>query len=110
MVGHVFLFNPAIRAASEYIDKGEVGQLKYVSMTRTNLGPVRLDVNAAWDLAGHDISIANYWLGGRPIRYRRPGGAGSIRGCTTSCSQRSDTQTTSWSISRPHGSTRASGD
>ena len=66
MVGHVFLFNPAIRAAKDYIDKGELGQLKYLSMTRTNLGPVRTDVNAAWDLASHDISIANYWLDGTP--------------------------------------------
>ena len=24
------------------------------------------DVNAAWDLASHDISVVNYWLGPRP--------------------------------------------
>src|SRR6185503_1127776 len=37
------------------------------SMWRTNLGPVRSDVNAAWDLASHDIAIANAWLGQEPI-------------------------------------------
>jgi predicted dehydrogenase len=75
MVGHVFLFNPAIRAAKDYIDNGDLGGLKYVSMTRTNLGPVRTDVNAAWDLASHDISIANYWLGGTPDFVSASGGS-----------------------------------
>jgi len=75
MVGHVFLFNPAFRAAKEYIDRGDLGDVKYVSMTRTNLGPVRGDVNAAWDLASHDISIANYWLGTTPTTVTATGGS-----------------------------------
>jgi predicted dehydrogenase len=58
MVGHVFVYNPAIRKAKEYLDAGHLGELYYVSMIRTNLGPIRLDVNAAWDLAAHDLSIA----------------------------------------------------
>jgi predicted dehydrogenase len=75
MVGHVFLFNPAIRAAKNYIDKGELGPIKYLSMTRTNLGPVRLDVNAAWDLASHDVSISNYWLDETPTAVSASGGS-----------------------------------
>jgi predicted dehydrogenase len=75
MVGHVFLFNPAIRAAKDYIDAGDLGQVEYLSMTRTNLGPVRTDVNAAWDLASHDISIANYWLGTAPTTVSASGGS-----------------------------------
>lgn len=75
MVGHVFLFNPAVRAAKDYIDAGELGQIEYLSMTRTNLGPVRTDVNAAWDLASHDISIANYWLGSIPDTVSASGGS-----------------------------------
>lgn len=67
MVGHVFLFNPAIEAAREFIDAGDLGRLHYLSMVRTNLGPVRVDVNAGWDLASHDISIANYWLHSTPV-------------------------------------------
>jgi hypothetical protein len=35
-------------------------------MVRTNLGPIRPDANAAWDLMSHDIAIANYWLGAEP--------------------------------------------
>jgi predicted dehydrogenase len=75
MVGHVFLFNPAIRSAKDYIDAGDLGQVEYLSMTRTNLGPVRTDVNAAWDLASHDISIANYWLGTIPDTVSASGGS-----------------------------------
>jgi predicted dehydrogenase len=75
MVGHVFLFNPAFRAAKGYIDDGLLGDVKYLSMTRTNLGPVRTDVNAAWDLASHDISIANYWLDAMPTKVTATGGS-----------------------------------
>jgi predicted dehydrogenase len=66
MVGHVFLFNAAVRRAKAYLAEGRLGPLFYISMVRTNLGPIRMDVNAAWDLAAHDISIANYWLESAP--------------------------------------------
>lgn len=75
MVGHVFLFNPAFRAAKGYIDRGDLGDVKYLSMVRTNLGPVRTDVNAAWDLASHDVSIANYWLDAIPRTVSANGGS-----------------------------------
>ncbi len=74
MVGHVFLFNPAVQRVKQYITAGDLGRLHYVSMTRTNLGPVRMDVNAAWDLAAHDISIVNYWLDAKPITASAVGG------------------------------------
>lgn len=66
MVGHVFLYNPAVQEAKRRIQRGDLGRILYVSMERTNLGPIRSDVNAAWDLAAHDISIANDWLGQSP--------------------------------------------
>jgi predicted dehydrogenase len=43
-------------------------------MVRTNLGPIRMDVNAAWDLASHDISIVNYWLGANAVTASAVGG------------------------------------
>ena len=66
MVGHVFLFDAAVLYVKRLIDDGALGDLQYVSMVRTNLGPFRHDVNAAWDLAAHDVSIVNHWLGGVP--------------------------------------------
>lgn len=74
MVGHVFLFNPAVQKVKEYIQAGDLGGLHYVSMVRTNLGPVRMDVDAAWDLAAHDISIVNYWLDAKPLTASAVGG------------------------------------
>ncbi len=66
VVGHVFLFNPGIIKVKELLDAGEVGNLHYVSAVRTNLGPIRTDVNAAIDLASHDISIFNWILDSEP--------------------------------------------
>lgn len=75
MVGHVFLFNAAVNAAKEYVDNGDLGRIRYISMVRTNLGPVRYDVSAAWDLASHDISISNYWLDANPTSVSASGGS-----------------------------------
>jgi predicted dehydrogenase len=75
MVGHVFLYNPGVRRVKDYIDAGELGPVHYVAMVRTNLGPVRVDVNAAWDLAAHDLSIVNYWLDAEPQTVGATGGA-----------------------------------
>jgi predicted dehydrogenase len=75
MVGHVFLYNAAVREVKRYLDDGELGNVYYVSFVRTNLGPIRMDVNAAWDLASHDIAIGNYWFGAEPESATAYGGA-----------------------------------
>lgn len=67
MVGHVFVFNGGIVRLKDCIDSGELGQLHYLDAVRTNLGPVRGDVNALFDLGTHDISIFNYLLDSRPV-------------------------------------------
>ena len=74
MVGHVFLFNPAVREVKQRIDSGDLGRLYYLSMERTNLGPIRVDVDAAWDLAAHDISIVDHWLGAEAVTVSAVGG------------------------------------
>jgi hypothetical protein len=66
MVGHVFLFNSGIVKLKELVDVGELGTLRYLSASRTNLGPIRSDVNVAYDLCSHDISIFNWLLGSEP--------------------------------------------
>ncbi len=75
MVGHVFLFNAAARRAKDYLDAGELGRIYYISMERTNLGPIRVDVNAAWDLAAHDLSLASWWLDSQPLSVSARGGS-----------------------------------
>ncbi len=66
MVAHVFLFNPGIMKLKELVDTGELGELQYLSASRTNLGAFCSDINVAYDLATHDISIFNYLLGSEP--------------------------------------------
>lgn len=67
MVGHVFLFNNGINRLRDTILSGELGPIYYLDAVRTNLGPVRSDVNVLYDLGTHDISIFNYLLGSVPI-------------------------------------------
>lgn len=66
MVGHVFVYNASIWALKRMIDSGDLGEVYYLSFVRTNLGPVRTDVNALWDLASHDISIMSYLFESSP--------------------------------------------
>jgi predicted dehydrogenase len=66
MCGHIFLFNAGIRKLREYIRDGTLGRVYYMAATRTNLGPLRRDVNALYDLGSHDVSIFHYLLDARP--------------------------------------------
>ena len=63
MVGHTFLFNFAVRYVKTLIDSNELGDIRYIYSQRVNLGRIRNDVDALWNLAPHDISIIQYWLG-----------------------------------------------
>ena len=63
LVGHTFLYNAGVRKVKEYVDRDAV---YYMYARRTNLGPIRRDVNAVWDLAPHDVSIFNYLLDDTP--------------------------------------------
>jgi len=62
MVGHTFLFNSAVRYVKTLIDHGELGDIRYIYSQRVNLGRIRDDVDALWNLAPHDVSIIQYWL------------------------------------------------
>ncbi len=67
MVGHLLLYHPAVQHLKSYIDQGELGEIRYVYSQRLNLGQVRLDENAMWSLAPHDISVALYLLAQEPV-------------------------------------------
>jgi predicted dehydrogenase len=57
MVGHVFLFNRAFQEMQRLVADPAFGKLFYLYARRLNLGPVRSDVHAAWDLASHDVAM-----------------------------------------------------
>jgi predicted dehydrogenase len=67
MVGHTFLFSPAVRRMKEIIDAGDIGEVQYISARRLNLGLFQKDINVAWDLAPHDISIILHLLDEQPV-------------------------------------------
>ena len=67
MVGHTFLFSPAVRKIKEIVDRGDLGEIRYISSRRLNLGLFQKDINVAWDLAPHDISIILHILEEFPV-------------------------------------------
>ena len=75
MTGHVFLFNAGIVTLRQLLHRGDAGRLFYLRALRTNLGPVRGDVNSVFDLASHDVAIFNFLLGARPLAVSAVGGA-----------------------------------
>ena len=68
MTGHTFIYSPPVIKVKELIDSGALGALRYVSISRVNLGLYQKDVDVIWDLAVHDLSILLYWLGENPIQ------------------------------------------
>jgi len=66
MVGHTFLFSEPVRKITEIIRSGEIGEIRYINCQRLNLGLFQQDINVAWDLAPHDISIILHVIGEVP--------------------------------------------
>ena len=68
MVGYTFLFNSAIHKLKEMVEEDRMGQLYYLTATRTHMGLVREDTSVVWDLAPHDVAVMNYLLDSVPER------------------------------------------
>src|SRR3954469_7806501 len=66
MVGHTFVYNPAVVKVRSLIETGELGRVNYVDSQRVNLGLHQFDINVLWDLGPHDVSISLYWLAEEP--------------------------------------------
>lgn len=80
MVGHTFLFSPAVRRMKEIIDAGDIGPVQYIAARRLNLGLFQKDINVAWDLAPHDISIILHLLDELPVSISCQGSSHVTRG------------------------------
>ncbi len=66
MCGHTLLYSTAVEEMRRRIDAGELGDIRYVYCRRLNLGRVRPDVDALWNLAPHDIAVIAHLLGAWP--------------------------------------------
>jgi predicted dehydrogenase len=80
MVGHTFLYSAAVRKIKEIVDNRDIGDLRYISARRLNLGLFQKDINVTWDLAPHDISIILYIMQELPYSVNCRGGAHITRG------------------------------
>jgi predicted dehydrogenase len=67
MVGHTFIYSAPVRKIKEIVTSGELGEIQYIAARRLNLGLFQKDINVAWDLAPHDISIILYVLDDTPV-------------------------------------------
>jgi len=75
MVDHTFLYSSAVRKIAEIVEAGDIGEIRYINSRRLNLGLFQKDINVAWDLAPHDISIILYILGEFPVAVNCQGNA-----------------------------------
>jgi len=88
MVGHTFLYSPAVKKIQEIVASGDIGEIRYICARRLNLGLFQKDINVAWDLAPHDISIILSIIGEPPVTVNCRGSAHITQGIedvTTMC-------------------------
>lgn len=73
MSGHTFEYNPTVIQMKKIIKEDNFGRIYYIYSTRVNLGQIRGDVNALWNLAPHDVSILNFLLDDVPLEVKASG-------------------------------------
>jgi predicted dehydrogenase len=75
MIDHTFLYSAPVRKIVEIVQAGDLGDIRYINSRRLNLGLFQKDINVAWDLAPHDISIILHILGEFPTAINCQGNA-----------------------------------
>lgn len=65
-VGHIFRYHPALTELKRRIERGELGNLKYLNTSRFSFRVPRSTVGALYSLAVHDVDISNYLLDDEP--------------------------------------------
>lgn len=68
-VDHIMIFHPIIKKIKSLIDNDELGDILYIDAMRMNLGQIKKDVSAMWDLAVHDLAIIDYLMDGKEPFY-----------------------------------------
>jgi UDP-2-acetamido-3-amino-2,3-dideoxy-glucuronate N-acetyltransferase len=75
MVGHLLEYHPAVERLRELVRTGALGQVQYVYSNRLNLGRIRIEENALWSFAPHDIHVLLRLLGEEPVEVACQGGS-----------------------------------
>ncbi len=66
MVGHLLIYQPAIRWIKDALNRGLIGRVRSLHQERLNLGKARDHENALWSLGVHDVAVALYLIGKAP--------------------------------------------
>lgn len=74
MVGHLLEYHPAILKIRELLAQGELGKLQYIYSHRLNFGKIRVEENALWSFAPHDIALMLRLTGQPPLEVACNGG------------------------------------
>jgi len=67
MVGHVFLYHPAVRYIDAALRDPATGPVRFITSSRVGYSPIRQDVDALWDLAPHDVSMIHAFMQQQPV-------------------------------------------
>lgn len=73
-VDHIMVYHPVIKKIKSLIDEGDIGDIIYFDCSRINLGQLKNDVSAMWDLSVHDLSIIDFLSDGiEPVEVKAIG-------------------------------------
>ncbi len=75
MIDHTFLYSSPVQKIAQIVQAGDLGEIRYINCRRLNLGLFQKDINVAWDLAPHDISIILHILNEFPTTINCQGNA-----------------------------------
>jgi predicted dehydrogenase len=75
MVGHLLEYHPAILKLRELISARALGKVNYIYSNRLNFGKVRIEENALWSFAPHDVAVVLRLFGSLPIEVTCVGGS-----------------------------------
>ncbi len=75
MIGHLLQYHPAFETLLGLVRKGELGKLRYAYSNRLSLGKFRVEENALWSFAPHDVSMLLALFGEEPVSVKGTGGA-----------------------------------
>ncbi|MCR4286948.1 MAG: Gfo/Idh/MocA family oxidoreductase, partial [Deltaproteobacteria bacterium] len=67
MVGHIFVYHPAVTEIKKWVDDGRIGELCYINSSRLGMRPPGTTVNVVWDLACHDVAMLLHLIGDEPL-------------------------------------------
>lgn len=66
MVGHLLMYQPAVRWIKDYLASGRLGTLVSLHQERLNLGRARAVENALWSFGVHDVAVMLHLVGSPP--------------------------------------------